>query len=164
VGPALSDTKFQAANTDQDIFDTIDKGHKATSMIAWGEILSSEQITELVKYIRQLKPTTAPEGTPSAPEATPSAPTFADVMKLLDSYCTVCHGSEGGWDATSYQTMVTTGDHQPVIIPGDTKNSLLAQKLLNTQTVGGIMPPIRKMSPADIQIILDWIAAGAPEK
>ena len=59
VGPALSDTKFQSANTDQEIFDTIDKGHKATSMIAWGEILSPDQITELVKYIRQFKPTTA---------------------------------------------------------------------------------------------------------
>jgi mono/diheme cytochrome c family protein len=164
VGPALSDTKFQAANTDQQIFDTIDKGHKATPMIAWGEILSSEQITELVKYIRQLKPTSAPGTTSTAPTATPPAPTFADVMKLFDSYCTVCHGDQGGWDATSYQSMMTTGDHQPVIIPGDVKNSLLAQKLLNTQAVGGIMPPIRKMSSADIQVILDWIAAGAPEK
>ncbi len=159
VGPALSDTKFQAANTDQDIFNTIDQGHKASSMIAWGEILSSDQITELVKYIRQFKPTTT-----TAPAATPTAPTFADVMKLFDSYCSVCHGDQGGWDATSYQSIMTTGEHQPVVIPGDTKNSLLAQKLLNTQTVGGIMPPFRKMSSAEIQIILDWITAGAPEK
>jgi len=55
VGPALNDPQFQASSTDQYLFDTINLGHETTAMIGWGEILSSEQITEVVKFIRGLK-------------------------------------------------------------------------------------------------------------
>jgi cytochrome c551/c552 len=48
-----------------------------------------------------------------------------------------------------------------VIVSGDTANSVLAQRVSGTQ--GALMPPSGKMSEAEIQIILDWIAAGAPE-
>ena len=59
---------------------------------------------------------------------------------------------------------MTTGNNAPVVIPGDPQGSLLAQKLLGTQTVGGIMPPAGKLSEDEIQIILDWIESGALEK
>jgi hypothetical protein len=59
---------------------------------------------------------------------------------------------------------LTTGDHAPAIIPGDAESSLLAIKLLDKQTFGTIMPPGSKLPEAEIQLILDWIAAGAPEK
>jgi hypothetical protein len=48
-----------------------------------------------------------------------------------------------------------------VVTPGDTEVSLLGQKLLGAQTQGNVMPPSGKMDAADIQMILDWIAAGA---
>jgi hypothetical protein len=54
-----------------------------------------------------------------------------------------------------------TCDNSPVVIPGDTVNSLLAQKILGTHTEGDIMPPGGKMSDTYLQIILDWIEAGA---
>ena len=73
----------------------------------------------------------------------------------------MCHGSLGGWDASSYQAATTTGDNAPVVIPGDAENSLLAQKLQGTQNTGAIMPPAGKLPDAEIQVILDWIAAGA---
>jgi cytochrome c551/c552 len=57
---------------------------------------------------------------------------------------------------------LATGDHAPVIVPGDAENSLLAQKIQGTHETGTIMPPAGRMSDHDIQIILDWIAAGAP--
>ena len=38
-----------------------------------------------------------------------------------------------------------------------------AQKLLNTQTSGALMPPGGALPQSLIQIILDWIAAGAPD-
>ena len=43
-------------------------------------------------------------------------------------------------------------------------NSLLVQKLLGTQTNGSSMPPSGKLSDAEIQVIIDWINAGALEK
>jgi hypothetical protein len=59
---------------------------------------------------------------------------------------------------------MTTGDHAPVIIPGDIANSLLAQKIQGLPAGGGIMPPGGKLPDETIQIILDWIAQGAIEK
>jgi hypothetical protein len=61
---------------------------------------------------------------------------------------------------------MTTGDNGPVVIPGDVEGSLLAQKLIGTHADGDIMPPppLRVLSEELIQIILDWIAAGALEE
>jgi len=64
----------------------------------------------------------------------------------------------GGWDASSYESMMTSGDHSPAVIPGDTVNSLFAQRI---QGIGNLMPPSGSLSQQEIQVILDWIAAGA---
>lgn len=189
VGPSLRAAEFRNANTSQDIFDTINYGHEATDMISWGSILTSEQIEQLVSYIEQLpidEPVAETEsetevtegeieveqGEATEPEAEPieepaeSEISFAaNVMPILENRCVNCHGSDGGWDGSSYELVMTTGDHSPVVIPGDVENSLLAQKLVGTHEEGEIMPPppLRKLNDELTQIILDWIAAGAPE-
>jgi mono/diheme cytochrome c family protein len=177
IGPSLIDPAFQKSKTDQVIYGTINKGHPATVMIAWGEILSAEQIQQLVDFIRQLgqaaqdtsSATPLPASTPAAATTPPAtivtnAPTFdADVKPILDARCAICHGSMGGWDASSFQAVMTSGDNAPVIVPGDPDHSLLAQKLLGTQTEGGLMPPGGKLPDSELKVILDWIAAGAPE-
>jgi len=53
---------------------------------------------------------------------------------------------------------MTSGDHSPAVIPGDTVNSLFAQRI---QGIGNLMPPSGSLSQQEIQVILDWIAAGA---
>src|SRR5512136_1406492 len=176
IGPALSDPKFQLETTDQDIFNTISKGHKSTPMIAWGDVLTSDQIQQLVAFVRQLKqeapqtPAPAPGTTPAAtptPPVTPGAAgpvSFAkDVLPLFQAKCAVCHGNLGGWNAKSYDTVMKSGDHAPVVVAGDSKGSLLAQKIMGTQTKGSVMPPRGNLSKAEIQTILDWIDAGAPD-
>jgi hypothetical protein len=67
----------------------------------------------------------------------------------------------GGWDASSYESVMESGTHAPVVVPGDAANSLLAQKILGTHKEGAIMPPSGKMSDSEIQTIVDWINAGA---
>lgn len=154
VGPSLAATEFQTAITDQELFDSINLGHEATAMIRWGEVLNSEQIQQIVAFIREL----AEE--PAAERAGP--PSFgADVLPILAKDCVLCHGVAGGWGASSYEAVITTGDNAPVVIPGDAEGSLLAHKLLGTQEQGAIMPPSGALSGAQIQIILDWISAGA---
>jgi ubiquinol-cytochrome c reductase cytochrome b subunit len=154
LGPSLMDPSLQAARTDQQLFDTISQGHAATPMIAWGEILSSEQIQQLVAHIRQLGLT------PAAPPA--AGPSFSrDVVPLLQQHCAACHGSLGGWNASSYETVMSSGDNAPVVVPGDPSASLLAQKLLGTQTAGAVMPMSGVLPLSEIQPLLDWIAAGA---
>jgi mono/diheme cytochrome c family protein len=155
IGPSLADPAFQAANTDQAIFDTINLGHDATPMIGWGEILTAEQIQQLVEFIRGLTGEAAPSAGP---------PSFAnDVKPILQESCALCHGTLGGWDASSHAGVVGSGAHGPAVIPGDAESSLLAQKLLGTQAEGASMPPAGPLPQGKIQIILDWIAAGAPD-
>lgn len=156
VGPALVSSSFQSKNTDQDIFNTINLGHEATAMIGWGDILSAEQIQDLVKFIRALGA--------AAPEEA-AAPTFInDILPIFKKQCNMCHGSSGGWDGSTYESVLNSGEHGPTVIPGDVANSLLAQKIQDLQTIGGVMPPGGKMADQDIQMILDWIAAGALEQ
>ena len=192
LGPALSDPAFQSSTTDEVIFDAIKHGHPATPMIGWSDVLSDEQIQQLVAYIRELgqkapvqptepavQPTkpagqpTKPAGQPTKPAGQPTgqpastaaAPTFeADILPIFVSKCVMCHGSLGGWDASSYEKVMTSGDNAPVVIPGDPDGSILAQKLLNKQTFGTVMPPGSKLPDDEIELILAWIAAGAPEK
>ena len=157
IGPALDASQFQVSNTDQDIFDKINMGHKATAMIAWGDFLTSTQIEQLVSFIRTL-----PSSTSGAGQAVPSF--AADVMPIMQAKCVLCHGSLGGWNAASYSSFMTSGNHAPVVIPSDALNSLLVQKLQGTQQIGTIMPPSGKLSDTEIQIIVDWINAGASEQ
>ena len=155
VGPALDTQEFQDRYDDQSMFDTINTGHKATAMIAWGEILTSDQIKQLVKFIRAFNSEAAGGGSVSF---------SGQITPLFQVKCQVCHNqgtSMGGWDSTSYETIMNSGNNGPVVIAGDVTNSILAQRVSGTQ--GGIMPPTGKMSDEEVQTILDWIAAGAPE-
>ncbi len=68
----------------------------------------------------------------------------------------------GGWSAATYQDVINSGDNGPAVKAGNVQNSLLAQKMLGTQTDGMIMPPGGMLPKETLQIILDWIAAGAP--
>ena len=102
IGTALADPEFQAAYDDKTLFAMISKGRIASPMIGWGNILSPDQINQLVQYIRTLGSATAqPTGTPSV------APSFSkQILPLLNDKCSSCHNANtqlGGWDATSYQ-------------------------------------------------------------
>ena len=158
TGPALNTAEFQQTSTDQNIFDAIYLGNESTAMFAWGKFLSAKQIGQLVQFIRGLGGTLT--GTPTS-----GVPTFAaDVLPIFEAKCTSCHGTSGGWTASSYTSVMTTGTHGPVVKPGDATNSLLVQKLQGTQQIGSLMPPSGKLSDAEIKIILDWINAGALER
>jgi mono/diheme cytochrome c family protein len=154
IGPSFRDEAFQKIKTDREIFESISVGHQATAMIAWGEILTSDQITQVVRHIQDI---TSSEQRPPDGEVSFSA----DVLTLLGSKCNMCHGTLGGWDGTTYRSVMDSGDNAPVVIPGDPEGSLLGQKVLGAQTRGTVMPPSGKMEAAEIQVILDWIAAGA---
>jgi mono/diheme cytochrome c family protein len=154
IGTALGDQAWQSANNDSAIFDSINIGHDATAMIAWGEILTSQQIEQVVSHLRTLEST----GSTAGP------PTFvADVLPIFEAACTACHGTLGGWTGTSYDEALNSGANGPTVIAGDPDNSRLVQSLIGTHPDGVVMPPSGSLSEADIQTIIDWIAGGAPE-
>jgi mono/diheme cytochrome c family protein len=158
IGSSFQDPQFHDDRTDTQIFDSINLGHGATAMIGWGDVLSSDQIQQLVLLIRQFRSGIESEQ-PSSAEISFSQ----DVMPIFEAECISCHGSLGGWDASTYETVMETGNNAPVVIPGDAENSLLAQKMLGQQTIGNIMPPAGLLSIDDIQVVVDWIDQGAED-
>ena len=170
IGPPLQDPAFQAANTDAAIFNSIDVGHPATPMIAWGQVLSASQIGELVDLIRDLEVEAAEpsENGEEPPDEEPPPPAqdvsfSSDVLPLFKADCAVCHGIFGNWSVDSYATVMESGDSAPVVIPGDPDASLLVELL---QTSGErLMPPdpAGPLSDEEIQLVIDWIANGAPD-
>ena len=52
--PDFTDPKWQARNTDEEIFSTIKSGKPNTAMKAFGDKLKDDEIQALVKYIRSL--------------------------------------------------------------------------------------------------------------
>ncbi len=160
-GPAFNTPDFQNRYDDQTLLNTITNGHEATPMIAWGEVLSPDQLQQLVQYIRTLKPSAGgPEGT-----AAPTVSSFSgQVFPILKAKCQMCHNSGtklGGWDASSYESVMTSGENGPVVIAGDVTKSLMAQLIQGTN--GKLMPPFGGLPQEEIQAILDWIAAGAKD-
>lgn len=93
----------------------------------------------------------------------PAAVSFeTHVRPILRTFCLDCHGAseepEGGLDLRLRRLMVKGGESGAAIVPGDRDSSLLL-----TRVKSGEMPPTeKKLSAEQIQVLSDWIAAGAP--
>jgi mono/diheme cytochrome c family protein len=175
----ISSAEYLKTRDDATIRSIISQGQPNFGMSPFGDIngglLSTDEIDALVAFIRSWEanppadlPPLAPPAVTPTPVASAQQPggtprSFSEqVLPILQTKCQVCHNSSnalGGWDATSYESVMTSGDHGPVIVAGDVKNSLLAQFLQGTN--GKFMPPLGALPPEEIQVILDWISAGA---
>ena len=75
-----------------------------------------------------------------------------------------CHGArkKGGYSVADYNSVMTSGDHAPVIVAGDAANSMLVQMLRGIKTdAGGQMPPSRALQEEQIKLIERWVNQGA---
>jgi hypothetical protein len=84
-----------------------------------------------------------------------------DVMPIIQSRCVRCHGEdrvEEGLLMRTYEELMSGSENGPVIIPGNAAASLLVE------LVTELKMPKRgpKLTPPQVQIITDWVAAGAP--
>jgi hypothetical protein len=112
------------------------------------------KLREILK--EQLPP---PEPTLEAPELQ-GAPTFETyVGPLVAVKCTSCHGelATGGLNMLTYADLMKGGSKGPVIIPGDSANS----PLFKIQSTGG---HFANLSAEELEIVQQWIDAGAPER
>lgn len=156
-GPAINSLDVLNRYEGQALFDLIDKGKESTPMIAWGEVFTSDQINEVVNFVRSLPLNTGLDKISPVSFST-------QVLPILQANCGTCHGTGqtlGGWDATSYQSVMNTGANAPVVMAGDPYNSILLQRILGIQ--GDLMPPFGQLSFGDLQIIYAWILTGAPD-
>ena len=114
-------------------------------------------------------PAAATDTSAPAVEDTPTAGTTAsgatvsfanDILPLLDSRCVNCHGgqkTEKELNLTSYEGVMAGSEDGPAVIPGDAANSPMAEMVVN-----GKMPKRGpKLTPDQVQLIVDWINQGA---
>ena len=113
-------------------------------------------------------PTQAPTATPlpgagATPVAAPPAGALTyinTIGPLFKDRCESCHGSGalGGLNLTTYAAAMKGGKSGLVIAPGEPENSLLIKKQ------SGATPHFGQLSASELQLVTEWIKAGAPEQ
>lgn len=83
----------------------------------------------------------------------------ASIGPLLELRCAACHGEGGiqGLDVTTYDSLLTGGNSGEVVLPSDPDASLIVLKLTGDQ------PHFAELSDEELQLLIDWIAEGAPQ-
>jgi cytochrome b subunit of formate dehydrogenase len=105
------------------------------------------------------RPTPIPTATPEGGVVTGEMTWDGYFGALFDNRCGTCHGvtSVSGLTLATYQDALTGGSQGPAIVPGNPDNSVLVQ----VQSAGGHPG---QLSIEEINQVIDWILAGAPEK
>lgn len=125
-------------------------------------VLATEPPTNTAPAVATDTSAPAAGDTPTARAASGGATvSFAtEILPLLESRCVNCHGGERtqeGLDMKTHAAIMAGSENGPVVTPGDAANSTLAQMLLE-----GKMPKRGpKLTPAQVQLIVDWINQGA---
>ena len=96
----------------------------------------------------------------TAPASAGAVSFSKDVLPILQSRCVSCHGGERtskGLNMTSYTSLMAGSDNGPVVTASDANASLLIQLIQQ-----GKMPKRGpKLTPGELQALIDWINAGA---
>jgi len=110
-----------------------------------------------------IPPTAVPPTETATAEPSPATTgiSFAnEVMPIIKSRCLNCHGGERleeGLSMRSYTDLMAGSDNGPVINAGDADGSLLVEMLVQNK-----MPKKGpKLTPPQVQLIIDWINQGA---
>ena len=112
---------------------------------------------KLREILKEQLPTPEPTAELPTSEGTPTFENY--VGPLFATKCTGCHGdlATAGLNMLTYSDLMKGSTNGPVIIPGDSANSVLFQ----IQSAGG---HFANLTPEELEIIKQWIEAGAPEK
>ncbi len=91
--------------------------------------------------------------------STPALTYDEAIGSMLIDACFACHGTSasGGLDITSYQSLLDGGDSGPGIVAND----LEASHVYLRQTEA--TPHYVQLDEEQIQLLMEWILAGAPE-
>jgi len=88
-----------------------------------------------------------------------------NVRPLFVQRCFACHGAGaspmGGLRLDSRESILKGGGRGPAVVPGKPKESLLIQAVRQTDD-DLKMPPGKKLPDAEIAVLAQWIALGAP--
>lgn len=112
-------------------------------------------------------PTEAAVSAPAATEAPVAQPAAAstvsfakDLQPLFQESCVSCHGGEKtsrALDLKTFESLMAGSQNGAVIVPGEAASSKLVQSIQ-----AGKMPKRgTKWTPEQLQLLVDWVNAGA---
>jgi mono/diheme cytochrome c family protein len=135
-------------------------GQAAPATTEAAPIQAAVQPTEVVST----EPASTVAPTDAAVTEQPAAPasvSFAnDIKPILENRCIQCHGgnqTQKGLDMKTYESLMAGSENGTVVTAGDAGKSSLVDQLLK-----GKMPKRGpKLTPDQVQLISDWINAGA---
>ena len=90
-----------------------------------------------------------------------------EVAPILDKFCATCHNADEDHPSQlfmdSYERLMKGGKHGVAVKPGNSKESLLLQKMDSEPPFGKKMPPSRKLipTPEQVDVLRQWIDQGA---
>ena len=110
----------------------------------------------LREILQSQLPTPVPTVVPAPVVGTPTYD--ANIGPLLTTKCGMCHGTNAtaGLNVTTYTDLMKGGKDGVVITPGDSANS----KIVNVQSE----KHFANLSEEELQLLIQWIDAEAPEK
>jgi len=76
---------------------------------------------------------------------------------ILSTKCVMCHGASGGVNLTTYADLLRGGAKGPIFTAGDPTHSLIIQLMQKGGHPG-------QLTPEELDALIAWITAGAPEK
>lgn len=134
----------------------------ATATLAQPTATEAPAATETaVPTVEAVQPPADPTESPATESAGGTNVSFAgNVMPIMESKCIKCHGVEStkeGLNLMNYDNLMAGSFNGQVLIPGDAANSLFVQLI-----VEGEMPNRGpKLTPEELQVIIDWVNQGA---
>ena len=118
----------------------------------YGGPLSWEEILHLAAFVRSWGPLAFSLEMPPMGGAT-----YAETLgPLLVERCGTCHGGMAGLTVTDYASLMAGSASGPVILPGDPQGSWIVQVQRGEHYT--------RFSEGELNLVVDWIANGAPEK
>ena len=111
---------------------------------------------KLREILQSQLPTPAPTATPAPVVGTPKY--AANIAPLLNAKCGMCHGANAtaGLNVTTYADLMKGSKDGAVIAAGDSANSLIVKVQSEKH--------FANLSQEELQLLIQWIDAGAPEK
>ncbi|MCL4267943.1 MAG: c-type cytochrome [Anaerolineales bacterium] len=167
--------------TDASMIELIAYGRPNAGMPPFGKTyggeLSKSEIDYIVAFMRYLW-----DDRFEAPVIKPLFPPLADgevpsydvhIQPIVKRYCISCHRpgkDNNNYLMTTYEEILTTGDHAEFnIIAGDENSYLLQtiqEKIIldeNGEEIIGVMPPTKALKPDVVDVFLRWIMNGMPQ-
>ena len=119
----------------------------------YGGPLSWVEILDLAALVRSWGPLAEqPSEAPAGEE-----PTYASsIGPLLTERCSACHGGIAGLTVSDYGSLMAGASSGVVIVPGDPDGSRLVEVQRGEHYA--------RLSEAELELVLEWIQNGAPER